>query len=90
MKLFCAALDWIVSFISRGTNALWFGNSWHRTLSAEAHWQAAMGDAQWAKRRDRIDRLFSWREPDHCQKAWAQELYRANRTLDMDRQINDP
>lgn len=65
---------------SRSINAIVFDGSMHQSLSARSHVEAAR-DPTWARRRDRIDRLFSLVERDHCAVAWADEVRRARRTL---------
>jgi len=67
---------------SRAVNAVFYRGSMHQSLSARAHVEQGR-DPVWAARRRRIDRLFSLCEERHCANAWADEVYRARRTLEM-------
>lgn len=75
-------LEAIGAVASRTVNAVLYRGSMHQSLSARAHVEAPH-DAVWARRRERIDRLFAGWEPRHCAEAWADEVYRARRTLEI-------
>ena len=46
--------------------------------------RASEDSATWARRERVINALVFW-ERDHCARAWAAEVARANRTLEMNR-----
>jgi len=71
--------EMVISSNSRLFNAAVFGGSTYQTVSARA-WIEGQADAIWARRRDRIDRVF-WFDPHHCQRAWQNEVDAARKTL---------
>lgn len=74
--LYRIAMD-IISLVSRGLNAFFFGGSTAQTLSARAHIEDG-----WATHRRIINALFFW-QADHCKSAWEAEVARARYVLSM-------
>jgi len=72
--------EMVISSNSRLFNAAVFGGSTYQTVSARAYIDGRT-NAKWARRRNRIDAVF-WFDPDHCQRAWQQEVDAARKTLD--------
>jgi hypothetical protein len=71
-----------LSVVSRFCNAMFFGGSTYQSLSARA-WVESSSSPKWAKRRDRIDWIFSklFLQPDHCKTYYQAEVDAARKTL---------
>ena len=76
------------STMSRLINLVFFGGSFHQTLSARAYYEAVVDptDNGWDRRMVIIDRLFFW-EKDHCRESWLSEVERARKTLILNGQL---
>jgi hypothetical protein len=71
--------EMLIAAGSRVINAAVFGGSTHQTTSARAFIDG-LTDDKWAKRQRTIDRVFFF-QPDHCERAWLQEVDAAHKTL---------
>ena len=73
--------DMLVSVFSRAFNAFALGGSTHQTTSARMHIE------KWPWGEWLVDTLFLpyerlvYGRDDHCKRAWEQEVYHAEKTL---------
>lgn len=68
-----------MAYFSRLVNLIIFNGTMHQTLSARTHTEAHF-DEGWKRQEEIINKIFFW-EPNHCEKAWEDEVCRANKTL---------
>lgn len=81
----------LISLFSRTANAVLFKGSMHQTLSARTHIEARTNE-EWKRREKWIDTIFYLLslgcQKDHCEDAWASEVFRARKTLQRNGEIN--
>lgn len=74
--------------ISRAVNVIFFDGDPYLTLSQRAFYEARRGDPYWRGWEARLDLLFALLgEQDHCARAWAHKIGRAETALRMNAEI---
>jgi hypothetical protein len=71
----------LVAFVSRVFNVVFFKGDPYQTFSARCHMEAP-NSAKWDRRRRFVNKVYFW-QTDHCRQARKDEIDRALRTLEM-------